>query len=324
VCRLRILTLGLMLVSSGVAWSAGADAPAFVAGDPSWSPDGESIAFDARLGETPPDVYAVGIDGSDLRNLTPEDPGWNVFPSWSRRGGSIAFETNLSDAQVARVRYSVVAPDGSGRRDLALSSAVGPIYWSAGDRYISFDGRFDAEVLAVGSACCDSERQLAPGVAGPWAPRVMRVAVGVLKRNDIHLVTASPIGTLRRPLTRGHENLRPLAWSRDGRWILFEGERGGVSSFDLYVIRVTTGRILRLAIGARFGTFSPDGKRVVYSTEKGGIYTVSTTGRARRRVTSDGVNPRWSPDGSWIAFQSGQEIDLVRPDGSGRRPLLGS
>ncbi|TML74629.1 MAG: hypothetical protein E6G11_00345 [Actinobacteria bacterium] len=76
------------------------------------------------------------------------------------------------------------------------------------------------------------------------------------------------------------------------------------------------------AVGARVGTFSPDGKRVVYSMEKGGIYTASIDGRTRRSLSPDGFNPRWSPDGSWIAFQSGTEIELVHPDGSGRRPLL--
>ena len=79
----------------------------------------------------------------------------------------IGYETDLSDPQVVRVRYSVVTPDASGRRDLALGTAVGPIYWSPGDRYISFDGRFNAEALAVGATCCDAARLLALGISGP-------------------------------------------------------------------------------------------------------------------------------------------------------------
>ncbi|TML49944.1 MAG: hypothetical protein E6G20_00825 [Actinobacteria bacterium] len=318
--RSPIVAVGLVLVAT-LASRAGAGESLQIS-DPSWSPDGKSIAFDARGRGSPSDIYTASVDGANLRNLTPDDPGWNELPSWSRRGSAIAYETDLSGPLVARVRYSVVAPDGSGRRDIALSTAVGPIHWSAGDRYISFDGRFYAEALAVGSTCCDSERLLSVGLSGPWAPRMMRVVISVERGNDAHLVTTSPTGTLRRRLTHGRESLRALAWSRDGRWILFEGARGGMSSFDLYVIRVTTGLVRRLAVGARVGTFSPDGKRVVYSMEKGGIYTASIDGRTRRSLSPDGFNPRWSPDGSWIAFQSGTEIELVHPDGSGRRPLL--
>jgi hypothetical protein len=40
--------------------------------------------------------------------------------------------------------------------------------------------------------------------------------------------------------------------------------------------------------------------------------------RTIRRLanTSDAQNPRWSPDGRWIAFHSGGLLRLVRPDGS--------
>jgi Tol biopolymer transport system component len=296
--------------------------PEFRAGDPSWSPDGSRVAFDGGYSSgQASDIYVVDADGTNLRNLTADDPNPNVLPSWGRRVGHIAYETTFSTSQVVDVQYSLMRPDGSARFDLARSTAIGPIHWSAGDRYIAFDGRFEARTLALATR---RARLIALGQSGPWAPEVLRLALGVEIGSNVHLVTASPSGTERRRLTFGREGVRPIAWSPDGSSILFEASRGTVPGFSLYVARVRDGRVLRLAAAARDGDFSPSGKRVVYSLANGGVLTVSVDGSRRRRLTSDGVAPRWSPDGRLIAFQAGARIDVMRPDGSGRRALVGS
>jgi Tol biopolymer transport system component len=295
--------------------------PELRTGDPSWSPDGGRVAFDGSSSGQASDIYVVNADGTNLRNLTADDPNPNVLPSWGRRVGHVAYETDFSTSQVAGVRYSLMRPDGSARRNLASSTAIGPIYWSAGDRYIAFDGRFEARTLALGTL---RARPIALGRSGPWAPKLLRLSLGVEAGSNVHLVTASPSGTARRRLTFGREGVRPIAWSPDGSSILFEASRGAASGFNLYVVRVRDGRVLRLAAAARDGDFSPSGKRVVYSLANGGVFTVSVDGSRRRRVTSDGVAPRWSPDGRWIAFQAGTRIDVMHPDGSGRRTLVGS
>jgi Tol biopolymer transport system component len=139
----------------------------------------------------------------------------------------------------------------------------------------------------------------------------------------MRLMTTTPAGTLRRALTGGHTFLGLLAWSRDERWILFKGQRFGARSVDLWVVRVTTGLTRRLAVGAWIGSFAPDSKHVVYSAPKGGLFVVSVDGRSRRRLSADGADPQWSPDGSWISFRSSVGIELLRPDGTDRHPLLG-
>jgi Tol biopolymer transport system component len=296
--------------------------PEFRAGDPSWSPDGGRVAFDGGYGSgQASDIYVVNADGTNLRNLTADDPNPNVLPSWGRHVGHVAYETVFSTSQVVDVQYSLMPPDGSTRLNLARSTAIGPIYWSSGDRYIAFDGRFEARTLALAAP---RVRLIALGRSGPWAPKLLRLALGVEVGSNVHLVIASPSGTQRRRLTFGREGVRPIAWSPDGGSILFEASRGAVSGFNLYVVRVRDRRLLRLAAAARDGDFSPSGEWVVYSLAKGGVLTVSVDGTRRRRLTSDGVAPRWSPDGRWIAFQAGARIDVMRPDGSGRRTLVGS
>jgi Tol biopolymer transport system component len=145
--------------------------------------------------------------------------------------------------------------------------------------------------------------------------------LGVEIGSNFRLMTASPSGTQRRRLTFGREGVRPIAWSPDGSSILFEASRGALPAFNLYVARVGDGRVLRLAAAARDGDFSPRGKQVVYSLANGGVLTVD--GSRRRRLTSDGVAPRWSPDGRLIAFKLAQgSTSCVPTDRAGGRSLV--
>jgi Tol biopolymer transport system component len=62
----------------------------------------------------------------------------------------------------------------------------------------------------------------------------------------------------------------------------------------------------------------------------GRIFVIDANGSDRRQVTGPGTlsrgggrdsDPAWAPDGSTIAFARGSRIYLMRPDGSGQRPI---
>ena len=59
---------------------------------PSWSPDGQQIAFASRRADNW-DIYSMRADGSDLRRLT-EDPAYDGEPAWSPDGTRIAFSSS--------------------------------------------------------------------------------------------------------------------------------------------------------------------------------------------------------------------------------------
>ncbi len=98
-------------------------------GWPTWSPDGQRIAFQSdRSGNW--DIWAVNLDGSGLTNLT-NHPSDDRYPAWSPDGNQMAFTSNRTgDSEVwlmnidgsgaanltktpGQDRYTMWSPDGS-------------------------------------------------------------------------------------------------------------------------------------------------------------------------------------------------------------------
>jgi Tol biopolymer transport system component len=79
---------------------------------PSWSPDGEQIAFTRGYrGRT--DIYVVRLDGTGLRRLT-KQVGQHYSPTWSPNGRRIVFVTALYQRRV----IDVMNADGTQQRRL--------------------------------------------------------------------------------------------------------------------------------------------------------------------------------------------------------------
>ena len=125
--------------SDGEAWVVGAirrltDYSASYS-SPSWSPDGQHIAFGfERDGRAK--IYVIGSDGSNFRRLT-DHPAWAALPTWSPDGQHIAFvsERGVSDIYV-------MGSDGSDRRNLTNDSHWDwSPSWSPDGQHIAFVSR---------------------------------------------------------------------------------------------------------------------------------------------------------------------------------------
>lgn len=111
-----------------IVWASGGDSPAELvlanaSGDdsvsvpyvgrggaettsPSFSPDGKQIVFMSPVPLTP-QLYIMNVDGTGLRQLTPNVPGrrsYRTGPEWSPNGDEIAYQEQAGDFQVWTIR----------------------------------------------------------------------------------------------------------------------------------------------------------------------------------------------------------------------------
>lgn len=101
--------------------------------------------------------------------------------------------------------------------------------------------------------------------------------------------------------------------SADGAFVVFASDRAGNGDLDIWLQQVGSGEPRRLTVDSANESdpaFSPDGRSIVFRSDKdgGGIYLMPALGGEARRLASYGRRPRFSPDGSRIAYFVGSRF----------------
>ena len=163
---------------------------------------------------------------------------------------------------------------------------------------------------------------------GALAAGLAAVAIGALVFGALSTIRRKPQGALKPFLTRLTSDVGwtdSPAISPDGKMLAYASDRSGEGNLDIWVQQIPEGppaRLTRHPADDTEPSFSADGSTIAFQSSRlgGGVYLVPTLGGEERLLATKGFSPRFSPDGSWIAYgvveHSGGRI-YVAPAASG-------
>lgn len=112
--------------------------------------------------------------------------------------------------------------------------------------------------------------------------------------------------------------------SPDGKWIAFIGPMNEHSTVWVMDTQDHNKRRLVDVPCWQRPAWSPDSKRLVFTSRQWDIWVVNLDGSGLTQLTSGAgarSQPKWSPDAGLIAYQQNAELWLMKPDGSDKKLL---
>jgi Tol biopolymer transport system component len=193
---------------------------------PSISPDGRSVAFTAsRKGFR--QIFVTLVAGGMPVQIT-NDAADHQAPRWSRDGNSLVYFSRAGANEAEGAIWSIPALGGSPRR---ITDSIGSADISKDER-LAYFRLMSGQVQLVSSSLDGTNVQLIAGsVPGyhlypRWSPDGQTIAFqrGDGPRFDIFVISRR--GGQARQITHDRNIIRGLAWSPDGKGIIYGSSRG--------------------------------------------------------------------------------------------------
>ncbi len=370
-----VLILGLCLIGGGVSvlsrLASGPSAePKRVAlshegvaeAAPAFSPDGKRLAFSAREagGSSPYHIWVRSIAGGAASQLT-SGLASDLGPAWSPDGARIAFLRADED----RARYMVLPSGGGEPRQVADFPIPKPewgpqpaVCWTRDGQSLYVVQWAEASppfIAAVPAAGGEPRRITQPPAnsLGDSSPAISPDG-GMLafvrqssdpsahggddeRGNGSDIFLSDLSGSNPRRLTFENIFIHGIAWSADGRDLIYAARRGVGSGQKLWRVAASGGSPRNVLAGGKdpaFPAVAPAGHRLAFTETPAldAIWRIDLTASdpastARLLIRSDGREyaPGWSPDGTKIVNISSKtgndEIWVGDADGNHRAPI---
>ena len=244
-------------------------------------------------------VASATPDGAFRRTLAAA----GTSPSWSADGSLIAFGVQTP---TAHLEIYTMAPDGSAAAQrTTLGSAAFPAWSPDGSKLAigSFLGSWNIwRVDRNGTSPVQLTDNPGDDISPSWSPDGSKIAFQSTRDGDREIYVMNADGSNETNVSNNHGDEEDSPdWSPDGTKLLFT--RTNLSLASNIVVMNADGTGATVIAPGRYGTWSPDGKRIAMrrSSTIGGatdVYTMNADGSGVTRVTRDGrgkVFLDWQP-----------------------------
>ena len=305
--------------------------------DPSWSPDGRTIAFHGeRNGRT--GIWLLDVESGAIRQATQlENPdGFDGSPAWRADGKALVFEHALESSKLAVLDPVTLAAQSIAFEGLADRNLRDPA-WLPDGRIAFVAGAGEGGPIGTAAAGGGAVTWLVPDTAHAYAPafapgggRVAYFAKDQSGRLQVWIreLGNSPPGAERRLTDHADVTLTRVRWTPDGTSLIYSADgglwrvpaAGGAPARIPFTARLEFTRAARTSTPARFAQpgveqpargfmdleLSPDASRIaLLALGRLWVIPVGGTPKSVAEVPVTARHLAWRPDGAELAWSAG-------------------